>query len=98
VSPVQDHSAADAVPIGLIAARARCNGDLFGARVFRATPEPLLLFRAPLTTLTATSEPDGLEPPLDVDLELEQATAPHARSTDATYGRAWEWIMVISFS
>jgi hypothetical protein len=55
----------------------------FGAG-YHATEEPLVLFRAPLTALTATSEPEGLlspegpEPPL----LLEQASAPQARRPD----------------
>jgi hypothetical protein len=42
---------------------------------------PLLLFSAPLTALTATSDPEGLDG-LSVDLLEEQATALHARTTN----------------
>jgi hypothetical protein len=94
VSPEQDQVAADAVPIGLRKARARSSVELFGPRVFSATPEPLLLLSEPLTTLTATSEPVGLVlPPLEDDegsdgeelstpgcgSALEHANVPHAR-------------------
>jgi hypothetical protein len=84
-SPEQDHSAAEAVPMGLSAASPRSRRLRllsFGARGAKSeTPVPLLLFSAPLTTLTATSDPEGLEAASPVDLD-EQATALHARTTD----------------
>jgi hypothetical protein len=70
---------------------------LFGDGGFHATPVPLLLLSAPLTALTATSEPDGAEvPPTPSEplsppvvrtggrSALEQAKAPQARVHERT--------------
>jgi hypothetical protein len=61
--PVHVHSAAHAVLTGLSALIASCSGELLrvdGREVrFMATTEPLVLLRAPLTVLTATSDPEG---------------------------------------
>ena len=54
--------------------------ELFGGSGFQETPEPLLLLSAPLTTLTATSEPDTL---VEDVAELEHANAPNARAHEA---------------
>jgi hypothetical protein len=83
VPPEHIHSAADAVPIGFRNASARCIVELFGAGALKATPEPLVLLSAPLTTLTATSELDGL---FEDVAALEQASALQARRAHETNG------------
>jgi hypothetical protein len=77
VPPLQDHSAAYAVPMGFSAAKARSMSVRFGACGPRsATPVPLLLFNAPLTVLTATSEPEGAVVPSGPEPAEPEGPAP----------------------
>jgi hypothetical protein len=83
--------------MGFRNASARSTAELFGAWGYQATDEPLVLLIAPLTALTATSDPEGLllPEPGPPPLELEQARAPDARKPQERNARAREGIMGI---
>jgi hypothetical protein len=91
--------AAEAVPIGFKNARARWVGELFTAGRTYATPEPLVLLSEPLTTLTATSEFDGLSADDASELELEHATGAHAsampEAMNERFARERRGIMIV---
>lgn len=93
---VHDHSAACAVPSGLRNDRTRSTVELFLGCTYHATCAPLVLLSAPLTALTATSEPEGLLSPCEPapPLSLEHASAPQARRPHERNDSAREGFMV----